>query len=165
MYIAFNSISSTPVTQKRLQHCFKPPTPQFSVIICRWLYLSPGDVAGQFTGAPPTCPGDGFTFSCTVTGNMSGFTIWRVNRSSECPLSHISTTSSTICGPSNAFTAKPGTGYGTSGTSFTSTLSGTADPALNGILIECFGPANNVDPGNRIDEGTLQILGKYIWVL
>ena len=95
---------------------------------------------------------------------MSGITIWRMNRSSECPLSHISTTSSTICWPSNAFTAKPGTGYGTSATLFSSTLSGTADPALNGTLVECFGPDNNVKSGNRIDEGTLQILGKYCGV-
>ena len=88
-----------------------------------------------------------------------------MNRSSECPLSHISTTSSPICGPSNAFTAKPGTGYATSATSFSSTLSGTSDPALNGTLVECFGPDNNVNPGNRIDEGTLQILGNYCGVL
>ena len=96
---------------------------------------------------------------------MSGITIWRVNRSSECPLSHISTTSSTICGPSTAFIAKPGTGYGTHATSFTSTLSGTADPALNGTLVECFGPDNNIDPGNRVDIGTLQMLGKDCGVL
>ena len=88
-----------------------------------------------------------------------------MNRSSECPLSHISTTSSTICDPSNAFTAKPGTGYGTSTTSFTSTLSGTATPALDGTLVECFGPDNNVKSENRIDEGTLQILSKYCGVL
>ena len=135
------------------------------MIIRRWLYFLPGNVAGQFTEAHPACPGDAFTFSCTVVGNMSGFTTWRVNRSSECPLSHITTTSSTICGPSNAFTAKPGTGYETSATLFSSTLSGTADPALNGMLVECFGPDNNVNPGNRIDEGTLQVLGKLIWVL
>ena len=50
-------------------------------------------------------------------------------------------------------------------TSFTSTLSGTADPALNGTLVECFGPNNNVEPENKIDEGTLQILGKYCGIL
>ena len=43
--------------------------------------------------------------------------------------------------------------------SFTSTLSGTATLALNGTLVECFGPANNVDPGNRVDSSTIQILG------
>ena len=59
----------------------------------------------------------------------------------------------------------PGTGYGTSASLFSSTLSGTADPALNGTLVECFGPANNVDPENKIDEGTLQILGKYCGIL
>ena len=69
--------------------------------------------------------------------------------------------SSSICGPSDDFTARPGIGYGTNATSFTSTLSGTADPALNGTLVECFGPANNVDPGNRVNGSTLEILGKY----
>ena len=59
----------------------------------------------------------------------------------------------------------PGTGYATNATSFTSTLSGTADPALNGTLVECFGPEINVEPKNRIDEGTLQILSKYCGVL
>ena len=102
-------------------------------------------------------------FSCTVVGNMSGYTIWRVGGSTDCLLLHRSKTSSTICNYS--FTAKPGTGYGTSTTSFTSTLSGTADPALNGTLVECFGPNNNVEPENKIDEGTLQILGKYCGIL
>ena len=94
---------------------------------------------------------------------MSGITIWRVGGSTECPLLHRSATSSTIC--KYTFTAKPGTGYGTSATSFTSTLSGTADPTLNGTLVECFGPNNNVEPENRINEGTLQILGKYCGIL
>ena len=90
---------------------------------------------------------------------MSGITIWRVGGSTDCPLLHRSASSSSICNYS--FTAKPGTGYGTNATSFTSTLSGTADPGLNSTLVECFGPANNVEPENRIDEGTLQILSKY----
>ena len=110
---------------------------------------------GQFTAAPPTCPGDAFTFSCTVVGNMSGITIWRVGGSNQCPLLHRSNISSSICKPSNAFTANPGTGYGTSAILFSSTLNGTADPGLNGTLVECFGPNNNVEPKNRIDEGTL----------
>ena len=88
---------------------------------------------------------------------MSGITIWRVDGSTDCPLLHRSATSTTIC--NYTFTAKPGTGYGTGATSFTSTLSVTADPALNGTLVECFGPGNNVEPENKIDEGTLQILG------
>ena len=83
-----------------------------------------------------------------------------MNGSSECNLFHRSNFSS-ICGPSDSFTARPGSGFGTSATSFTSTLSGTADPALNGTLVECFGPANNVDPGNRINGSTFEILGKY----
>ena len=59
----------------------------------------------------------------------------------------------------------PGNGYATNATSFTSTLSGTADPALDGTLVECFGPNNNVQAKNRLDEGTLQILSKYCGVL
>ena len=94
---------------------------------------------------------------------MSGITIWRVGGSTDCPLLHRSATSSTIC--NYTFIAKPGTGYGTSATSFSSTLSGTATPALNGTLVECFGPNNNVEPENKINEGTLQILGKYCGIL
>ena len=146
------------------QHCSTCNTIAFSDHI-RWLCFAPDNVAGQFTAAPSTCPGDAFTFSCTVVGNMSGYTIWRINGSTKCHLLHRSKTSSTICHPSISFTAMPGTGYGTSAIFFTSTLSGTADPALNGTLVECFGPANNVDPGNRIDEGSLQILSKYCGVL
>ena len=123
-----------------------------------------GNVAGQFTAAPLLCPGETFTFRCTVTGNKSGVTTWRVNGTIECNLVHRSN-SSPICGPSDSFTARPSTGFGTSATSFTSTLSGTADPALNGTLVECFGPANNVEPGNRINGSPLEILGKYYRVL
>ena len=127
------------------------------------LFFYAGNVAGQFTAAPLVCPGEIFTFRCTVTGNKSGVTTWIVNGSIECNLFHRSNSSS-ICGPSDSFTARPGSGFGTS-TSFTSTLSGTADPALNGALVECFGPANNVDPGNRINGSNLEILGKYYRVL
>ena len=128
------------------------------------LFFYAGNVAGQFTAAPPTCPGETFTFRCTVTGNKSGVTTWIVNGTIECNLVHRSN-SSPICGPSDSFTARPSTGFGTSATSFTSTLSGTADPALNGTLVECFGPNNNVEPGNRINGSTLKMLGKYYGVL
>ena len=120
------------------------------------------DVTGQMIAALPTCPDDTFTFKCTVVGNMSGFTIWRVNRSNECILIH-RTSSPSICGAT--FTATPGTGYGISGPSFTSTLSGTGTPALDGTLVECFGPDNNVKSGNRIGNSTLQMLGLYCEVL
>ena len=121
---------------------------------------SPGSVAGQLTAAAPTCPGDTFTFRCNVTGNMNGFTTWRVGGSSECnALTHRITSSSSPCGPSNAFTARPGAGFGTSGPTYSSTLSGTATLALSGILVECFGPANDEDPENRVGNTTLQILG------
>ena len=119
-----------------------------------------GDVSAQLTAAPPTCPGDTFSFRCTVTGDMNGITIWRVGGSSDCNLVH-RISSFSICGPSDDLTAISETGFGTSTTSYTSTLSGTATPTLNGILVECFGPANNIDPGNRVGSSTLQILGQW----
>ena len=126
----------------------------------------PGDVAGQFTPAPPTCPDDSFTFTCNVTGDINGFTTWRLDSgSSECVLVHRSS-SSTVCGLGYGLTAisEAGFGPGTSATSFVSTLSGTADPALNGTLVECFGPANNVNSGNLVGSATLQILGQCVLV-
>ena len=123
--------------------------------------LSPGScyVAGQFFPALSTCPGGTITFKCTVNG--SGTTIWRVNGSSNlCTLAHLSTGNAS-CGPiegSRAFTAAPGYGYGTGGPSFSSTLSG---PALDGTVVECFGPAATLDPGNnRVGNCTIQIKGQ-----
>ena len=88
-----------------------------------------------------------------------------MNGSIECNLWHRYNFSS-ICGPSDSFTARPGAGFGTSdATSYSSTLSGTATPALDGTLFECFGPANNVDQGNKINGSTLQMLRKYYGVL
>ena len=78
----------------------------------------------------------------------------------ECILVHRAT-SIAVCG--NVFTARPETGFGTNGPLFTSTLSGTAEPTMNGTLVECFGPANNLDPGNKINGSTLQIIGQYIF--
>ena len=133
---------------------------QLACILLCILYFSPVDVSGLFTAPPPICPGDTFIFRCTVTGDMNGITIWRVNRSSDCNLVH-RIMSSSICGPSDVFTARSWTGFGTSGPSFSSTPSGTAILALNGTLVECFGPANNVDPGNSVGGSTLQILGQW----
>ena len=119
-----------------------------------------GGVSGQFITASPTCPDDPFTFRCTVDGNRNGVTIWRVNVGGtfECPLSHI-VTGSVRCGPNNEFTATPGTGFGpgTGATLFTSTLSGTATLALNGTLVECFGPAFSTDAQNRVGNSTVTI--------
>ena len=124
------------------------------------MYSPPDNVTGQFTAALPTCPGDTFTFSCTVTGDRSGITIWRVSGSRDCALAH-SSISSQICGPGDVFTARAGTGFGpgTNATTFTSTLSSTATSALNGTLVECNGSANSVDPGNKVGGSTLHILG------
>ena len=122
-----------------------------------------GFVTGQFTAAPHTCSGDIFSFTCTVVGDVSGITTWRVNGSSECHLSHRSTSSSSICGPENDFTARSGTGFGTNdATSFTSSLSGTGSSTMDGILFECFGPDNNVNPENRVGSSTLQIIGRDV---
>ena len=122
------------------------------------IHISPGYVAGQFYPALSTCPGSTITFRCTVNG--TGTTIWRVNGSSNwCTLSHLSTGDAS-CGPtegSHAFTAAPGYGHGTSGPSFSSSLSG---PALDGTLVECFGPAATIDPENRVGNNTIQTIGQ-----
>ena len=65
-----------------------------------------------------------------------------------------------ICGLRNVFTARSGTGFGTSATSYSSSLSGTATSELNGTLVECFGPAFSRDTDNRVGESTIQVLGK-----
>ena len=125
------------------------------------LYFSPGDVAGQFIQAPPACSGSTLTFRCTVVG--SGTTFWRVNGSSNlCTLVHLSTSTDT-CAPSggiDTFTAIPETGFGTSGPSYSSTLSGTASSALDGTVVECFGPASSLDSGNRVGSSTIHVLGQ-----
>ena len=81
---------------------------RFHSIVCN-SFSSTVDVVGQLTAPPPTCSGDSITFTCTVTGDMSGVTTWRVGGSTECHLVHRSSPSS-ICGPDNVFTAKVGTG-------------------------------------------------------
>ena len=133
----------------------------YALILQGRLYLSPGNVAGQLIPAPPTCPGSTITFKCTVYG--SGTTLWRVDGSSNlCNLVHLSTSTDT-CGPSgktDAFTANPETGFGTSNHSFTSTLSSTVTTALNGTLVECFGPASSLESGNRVGSSIIQVLGQ-----
>ena len=124
------------------------------------LYISPGDALARFISPLPICPGDTFTFRCTVTGNKNGVTIWRVNGSSECLLPHSTVGSMSTCGPGGVFTAKPGTGFATSTTFFSSTLSGTATSTLNGTLVECFGPAFSRDAQNMVGKNSLQILGQ-----
>ena len=88
------------------------------------------------------------------------FTTWRVGgRRVECALAHTSPHVITHCGPH--FTARPKSGFGTSTPPYTSTLNGTAIPALNGTLVECFGPHISIGTGNRVGNSTLQILGKH----
>ena len=95
---------------------------------------------------------------------MSGVTIWIVGRvgggSSECSLLHSTASAPGPCGSGSPFTVTPGTGFGTSATSFSSTLSGTATSVLNGTLVECFGPGLARDAGNMVGGSTLQILGQ-----
>ena len=122
--------------------------------------LFPGFVAAQFTAAPPTCPGDTFTFRCAVTGDMNGITIWRVGGSSECSVVHSIASAPHTCGSGSPFTVTAVTGFGTGATSFTSTLSGTATSALNDTLVECLGPAFSRDPWNMVGNSRLQILGQ-----
>ena len=120
-------------------------------------HLFPGDVGGQFTEAPPTCPSDVITFSCTVAGDNTSFTTWRVDGSSICSLPHNSRPGTTsTCGPDNVFTARFNT---TNATSFSSILSGPASSALDGTLVECFGPAFSLDAGNRVGSNTIQTIG------
>ena len=119
-----------------------------------------GDASALFSAPLPTCPGDTFTFRCTVTGDRNGITIWRVGGSIECTLAHSTVGASSTCGPDSAFTATSGAEFGTSATSYSSTLSGTATFALNATLVECFGPDLNRTAGNRVGDSTLKILGE-----
>ena len=127
---------------------------QKSVAIFGFILFSPGD--GQFTAPPPTCPGDTFTFRCNVTGDRNGDTRWKVGGSSECILGHSTPNDPRPCGSGSPFTVTTGTGFGTNATSFSSTLSGTAIPALDGTLVECF----DQDVENMVGNSTLQILGQ-----
>ena len=95
-------------------------------------------------------------------------TVWMGSQSEKwvavatCVLCHIYiSTSTATCGPSNDLRATPETGFGTSATSFSSTLSGTAAPALNNTLVECFGPFNSVDTGNRVGHSKIHVLGQW----
>ena len=130
-----------------------------SVHECAYMIFFPGDVSGQLDELPPTCPGGTITFTCKVAG-MKGITIWRVGGSRNlCILSHISTSPAT-CGPNNDFRATPGSRFGTNVTLYSSMLSSIATPALNSTLVECFGPVNSVDTGNRVGHKNIHVLGQ-----
>ena len=90
---------------------------------------------------------------------MNGLITWRVVGSSECALAHTSAGSTAHCGPQNVFTATAGAGFGTNSSSYSSTLSGTANSSLDGTLVECFGPGLNKSIENMVGNITLQILG------
>ena len=78
----------------------------------------------------------------------------------ECSLPHSTPNDPRPCGSGSPFTVTTGTGFGTNATSFSSTLSGTAIPALDGTLVECFGRDVGQDVGNMVGNSTLQILGQ-----
>ena len=122
------------------------------------IFLHAGVATGQFTAAPPTCSDGTFIFTCNVTGDMTGFTTWRVGGNSVCTMSHASAGNTAHCGPQNAFTATPGPGFGTNSSSFSSTLSGTANSTLNGTLVECFGPQLDYSIENMVGHKTLRTL-------
>ena len=85
-----------------------------------------------------------------------------MNGSSECILTHNTASAASTCGPGSAFTARPGAEFGSSATSFSSTLTGPANFTLNGTLVECFGPNLVRELTNRVGESTLQILGNSV---
>ena len=82
--------------------------------------------------------------------------------SSECSLLHSTASAPRTCGSGSAFTVTPGTEFGTSATSFLSTLSGTATLALNGTLVECFGPGLDRVAENTVGNTTMQVIGQYV---
>ena len=83
-----------------------------------------------------------------------------MNGSSECPQAHSTADDPGPCGTGSPFTVTTGSEFGTSATSFSSTLSATATSKLNGTLVECFGPALSRDAENMVGNSTLQILGQ-----
>ena len=83
-----------------------------------------------------------------------------MNGSSECSLVHNTADDPGPCGSGSPFTVTTGTGFGTSATSFRSTLSGTATTILNGTWVECFGPALSREAENVVGNSTLQIVGQ-----
>ena len=127
--------------------------------------FSPGDVAGQLIVTLPTCPGDNFTFTCIVHGDMMGFIHWRVGGRNECVLLHSTHNDPHPCWKDSPFTVTYGPEFGTRASSFTSVLSGTVTPTLNGMLVECFGPAMFRSAENMVGSSTLQIIGKYVLFL
>ena len=88
---------------------------------------------------------------------MNPVILWRVNGTSDlCIVSQISTNTDE-CGPNDVLTASPGRA---TATSYSSTLSGNADPELDDLLVECFGPDNNAEISNRVGESPIQIVGQ-----
>ena len=85
--------------------------------------------------------------------------------SKECSLIHSTVDGPRPCGPDSPFTVKTGIGFGTSATSYSSTLSGNATSALNGTLVECFGPDLDRDAANTVGKNIFQILSQHLCLL
>ena len=76
--------------------------------------------------------------------------------SNECSLLHRTPGDTDTCGPGDVFMQSFNA---INATSFSSTLRGTAATALDGTLVECFGPDLPRDAGNMVGNSSLQIIG------
>ena len=88
-----------------------------------------------------------------------------MDRSTECSLTHSTVDGPRPCRTGSPFTVTTGTGFGTSSTSFSSTLSGTATPALDDTLVECFGPGLARDATNTVGKNMFQTLSQHLCLL
>ena len=85
--------------------------------------------------------------------------------SKECSLIHSTVDGPRPCGPGSPFTVTTGTGFGMNATSFTSTLTANATPALDDTLVECFGPGLARDAANTVGKNMFQILSQHLCLL
>ena len=110
--------------------------------------------------SPPTddiCPGDNVTFTCVIVDDGTRFTRWTVTPGGadpRCTVEHPDPLTES-CGPMNSFTSSL---TGSSGTSYTSTLSVESIPdSLNGTIVEC---TNST--GSTIGSDVICIVGEKI---
>ena len=115
----------------------------------------------------PLCPGTVTRCTCTVTGTTSN-TRWLFTTLTMCPSSSntIALTQPTPCAPtssSSSGTCGPYLSVANNnpiGSSCpTSTLNITADPGLNGLVIECRDLSSGL-PGTLFGTGNISIIGK-----
>ena len=82
-----------------------------------------------------------------------------------CALPHSTANDPHPCWEDSPFTVTYGPEFGTNATFFTSVLGGTVTPALEGTLVECFGPAYSRTVDHIVGNSTLQVVGKYLTYL